>query len=1051
MLDYDLFLIGNTNPWTFQELVLPDGGRIRYDRTSGGSGAEDAEYSHTSTPTAFYKSTIKWNGNGWDFTLLDGTVYTLLDGTVYTFPDGFQATTARQAAPWRIRDRFGNAITLIRDSDTNTNVNRRLLFARSSSGRWLSFAYVPGTDRISQVTDNTGRSVSYTYTPNGELWKVTDAAGGITEFTYDPAAVGRLLTIKDPRGIVYLTNSYDASGRVATQVDTTSSYTFTYTVDGTGAVTQTDVATAHAPGRPPANAIVRRVQFTKSGLDTSGRAGDNQYRTVYPTKIIDALGDPNQRTLNITRNISTPPASTDTARVTSINEQELGRTTNFTYDSNGNLSGVTEAVGTSVQATTSFEYAGPFNQLSKITDPNTNSTTFVYDSRGALIRAVDPLGHTVTVTNNVAGQPLTIADHLGNTTTLGYTVGDLTSVAVPAPRGGVWRRWLDGAGRVVRTTDPLGNRTQIISNALNLPTQVTDALGGITALAYDGNGNLTGLTDARNHTTTFAYHNADQLQTRTDPLNRAESYGYGGPGRLTSFTDRKNQQVALSYDARHRITSVNYGAGGTVTYTYDPGDRLTGVSDTADTGPLSFSYDLRDRLLSEAGPRGTVSYEYDPAGRRTKLILPGVPNAIQVTYDYDNADRLTGISRAGATVGFTYDEADRLTSLTLPDGIKQAYTYDAFNQMSEIRYTKGATNLGSVLYSYDGAGRRNRQRGALAAVYLPAAVTSATYDAANRLTSWDWASQSSDNNGNLTADGLGRSYTWNARNQLTAVNGQNPASFTYDGLGRRVSKTVAGTTTSFRYDGLNLVQELTGSVGNFTVVAELLTGLGLDQTYSRTEGANTSSFLTDALGSTIALADGAGTIQTSYGYEPFGLPTVAGAASTNPYQFTGREWDGTGLQYSRARYYHPYLSRFISEDPLGFGGGDPSLYAYVGNSPTNFVDPLGLNPLAAAGGACAVVGLAGGVTSVVLAGRKANLGTFAQGAIGGCALGAGAVMLATTAAVYGLTGAASVGAARIVTVLAGGPSFQQLITVARQQYPGSRRCRRNGTTWFHSI
>ncbi|MCA9421820.1 MAG: RHS repeat-associated core domain-containing protein, partial [Nitrospira sp.] len=60
------------------------------------------------------------------------------------------------------------------------------------------------------------------------------------------------------------------------------------------------------------------------------------------------------------------------------------------------------------------------------------------------------------------------------------------------------------------------------------------------------------------------------------------------------------------------------------------------------------------------------------------------------------------------------------------------------------------------------------------------------------------------------------------------------------------------------------------------------------------------------------------------------------------YQFTGREHDGTGLLYYRARYYSPVIQRFISEDPVGFAGGDPNLYAYVANSPTNKTDSLGL-------------------------------------------------------------------------------------------------------------
>jgi RHS repeat-associated protein len=134
------------------------------------------------------------------------------------------------------------------------------------------------------------------------------------------------------------------------------------------------------------------------------------------------------------------------------------------------------------------------------------------------------------------------------------------------------------------------------------------------------------------------------------------------------------------------------------------------------------------------------------------------------------------------------------------------------------------------------------------------------------------------------------------------------------------------------------VQELSGS----TPTANLLIGLGADEIFSRTTTTENRSFLADALGSTIALADGAGAVQTSYTYDPFGNATSSGAASSNSRQYTGREADGTSLLYLRARYYSPTLQRFLSEDPLGFASGDTNLYAYVGDSPLNRVDPSGL-------------------------------------------------------------------------------------------------------------
>jgi len=88
--------------------------------------------------------------------------------------------------------------------------------------------------------------------------------------------------------------------------------------------------------------------------------------------------------------------------------------------------------------------------------------------------------------------------------------------------------------------------------------------------------------------------------------------------------------------------------------------------------------------------------------------------------------------------------------------------------------------------------------------------------------------------------------------------------------------------------------------------ATLLTGLGVDEYLTRADAAGTRTLLTDALGSIVALTDPAGAVQNEYTYEPFGAATETGS-DTNPFQYTGRENDGTGLYYYRARslsYHH---------------------------------------------------------------------------------------------------------------------------------------------------
>jgi YD repeat-containing protein len=166
---------------------------------------------------------------------------------------------------------------------------------------------------------------------------------------------------------------------------------------------------------------------------------------------------------------------------------------------------------------------------------------------------------------------------------------------------------------------------------------------------------------------------------------------------------------------------------------------------------------------------------------------------------------------------------------------------------------------------------------------MPAALNTANYDAANQQLTLGPKSATYDSNGNLQTltDSAGTAtYTWNARDQLVSLSGPGvTASFQYEAVGRRKSKTVSGTTTNFLYDGLNVVQELNGA----TPVANLLTSLGIDETLLRTVSVGARSFITDGLGSTLALTDSGGLMQSEYTYEPFGKTTATGAASTNAF------------------------------------------------------------------------------------------------------------------------------------------------------------------------
>jgi len=98
----------------------------------------------------------------------------------------------------------------------------------------------------------------------------------------------------------------------------------------------------------------------------------------------------------------------------------------------------------------------------------------------------------------------------------------------------------------------------------------------------------------------------------------------------------------------------------------------------------------------------------------------------------------------------------------------------------------------------------------------------------------------------------------------------------------------------------------------------------------------------DALGSVVGLSDEDGYGISNYEYDAFGNVLASVDMLDNNFQFSSKEWEAhAGLIYFGARYYDPEAGRWLTPDPLGVADG-LNVYAYVGNNPTNLVDPYGL-------------------------------------------------------------------------------------------------------------
>jgi RHS repeat-associated protein len=160
--------------------------------------------------------------------------------------------------------------------------------------------------------------------------------------------------------------------------------------------------------------------------------------------------------------------------------------------------------------------------------------------------------------------------------------------------------------------------------------------------------------------------------------------------------------------------------------------------------------------------------------------------------------------------------------------------------------------------------------------------------------------------------------------------------FKYDPFGRRIHKSGPLGTTNHLYDGRDLVEEVDSS-GN--IVARYTQSPSLDQPLAELRSGTTSYYEQDGIGSVSALSNSAGVLSNTYTYDAFGQLSASSGTLTNPFQYTGREFDTeTSLYYYRARYYDAKAGRFLGEDPMG----DINAYAYVRNNAPNLSDPLGL-------------------------------------------------------------------------------------------------------------
>jgi RHS repeat-associated protein len=883
-----------------------------------------------------------------------------------------------------VTDALGNVV----ESHTYDSQGRAITSARDGGVELYTLSFVSATE--TDVTDALGRVTKYTFdTSKGrnvvtqvqgmcncgsgsqvQTWTYdnklnltakADALNHVTTYTYD--ANGNRLTETNPTGTV--TYTYNQFAEVLTRTDQLSGVT-TNTFDSLGDLLTTEDAlghtttfTYHAQGQL-ASVTDARGNMTAYTHDSSGRL----------TRITDALSHGVYFEYD------------ERAHLTNATNA-LDEVTSYEYDAAGRLKKVIYPDTNFVLFT--YDLAG---RRTKVKAPQGDETSFSYDAAYRLTGVTDALNHATTFGYDLMSNRTSMTDALSRTTDYIYDdFNRLIQTSYPPATTGANRLFevlaYDAVGNVTERTDTAGRVTNFGYDDINRPTTTTDASDQTTSFGYDALSRTTSMTDALSQEYQFDY-DAMGRQTQMTRGSVSMSYTYDEVGNRSSRTDYNGATTNYTYDELNRLTNVDYPDSTGGTYAYDNLSRLTTA--TNQNGVVTFTYDNRGRVSSTTDVWGqTLGYSYDPNGNRTALSLNASNYA---TYTYDPINRLSQLTDSNAqAVTYGYDVTNKLTSRTLPNGVNTTETYDGLDRLKHLKDAKGATaildnqysyNTASQIlenidlggahnysydpldrvtwaaypgtdneeYTYDSVGNRTSAGGPLGAY---------SYEPYNRLSIRPHVSYSYDNNGNeLETAALNRNatYVYDFENRLTAVTKGwrvqlSPRMFTwyfktisyqYDALGRRISRnTSSDELEKFVYDGQDVIADLDGSD---QVVRTYLNGPGIDNKIRQTDANGNLYYTSDHLGSTAALTNDSGNVVEQITYDAFG--NSSGSAYTR-YTYTGREFDtDTGLYYYRARFYDPAVGRFISEDPIGFAGGNVNIYSYVGNNPILFSDPSGL-------------------------------------------------------------------------------------------------------------
>ena len=621
-----------------------------------------------------------------------------------------------------------------------------------------------------------------------------------------------------------------------------------------------------------------------------------------------------------------------------------GVTSRFTYDTYGNIKTVKLGSG-SQTISASAVYTANGDQVSSVTDALGQTTTYGYDTQTGVLNWTQAPGETASTRTNYTHDQLyrttkvqqstaavdytyskdllsAISTASGTDYSFTYGVFDLTTAVKAGSRTLISHSYTnDQNRRLSRSVYGNGDAVSYSYDSFGRTTAVTYGdTGSTVSYAYDANSNLGQLTDGiSGRVNRYSYDFLDRLmryEESGDGYSNIVQWGYDDENNLSSQTQTLNGSTYAStyaYDKDNRLTKATEGTI-SANYTYDSFSRMTGL--TAKNGSTS--------VVNTA-----VTY-VDPSSSATSTQVKTWNNGkAAYTYTYDNKGNITSITGGGQEFDYRYDRYGRLISAEdYPGGYVWTYTYDDGGNITQ----RGLTDY-----------HNNKNPNSILATY-----TYGNADWPDLLTAFNGKSITYDAIGNPLSDGTW-TYAWQHGRQLASMSKSGSSiTYGYNADGKRISKTVNGTTYNFSYLGDQLTEMTWGSNKlHFTYDS---TGPA-----SVTYNGNRYFYLKNAQGDVTGLVNASGTQVVSYTYDPWGAPMstdgtmAATLGAANPLRYRGYVYDSeTGLYYLSSRYYNPTWGRFVNADTADVLGASPdkanwdkNLFAYCDNDPINRQDDEG--------------------------------------------------------------------------------------------------------------